>query len=79
MKPMSTITIDYEKKCKRCGNLGAMKNGLCMKCMSKAMKSGAFAARGVRRINEENGIAVIAMIGYDLESIALHKSHSLKK
>lgn len=31
-----TITIDLDKKCAECGKGGAVPNGLCLKCTSKA-------------------------------------------
>ena len=37
------ISVDLDAKCKRCGQGGAMQNGLCMKCMAKAIKNGEFA------------------------------------
>ena len=39
----ATIEINMDWKCKRCGKPGAMKNGICMKCFSKAMVAGEFA------------------------------------
>jgi len=27
-----TITIDMDKKCKKCGNPGALRSGYCLKC-----------------------------------------------
>lgn len=37
-----TINIDMDKKCSRCHKPGACDNGLCMKCIAKAMKKGEF-------------------------------------
>jgi len=36
----STITIDLDQKCKRCGKPGAMKNGICMDCLNNDIKAG---------------------------------------
>jgi hypothetical protein len=30
-----TITVDMDKKCSECGDAGAMKSGLCLKCVAK--------------------------------------------
>jgi uncharacterized OB-fold protein len=35
-----TIHVNLDKKCSRCGKGGAMQNGICMKCFSKAIKNG---------------------------------------
>lgn len=32
---MPTITIDMDKKCKKCGKGGALPNGYCMNCFTK--------------------------------------------
>lgn len=37
-----TITIDMDKKCKRCGKKGATQSGFCMKCISTGFKNGEF-------------------------------------
>ena len=37
-----TFTIDLNKKCVRCHRDGAVNNGLCMTCISKALKNGEF-------------------------------------
>jgi len=34
------ITIDLDKKCKRCGKGGATPGGICMGCVAKAVKNG---------------------------------------
>lgn len=39
---MTTIVIDMGKKCLRCGKPGALKNGLCMACISKLLARGRF-------------------------------------
>ena len=35
-----TIHVNLDAKCKRCGKGGAMQNGICMPCMTKAIKNG---------------------------------------
>lgn len=37
-----TITINLDKKCRRCGKPGATDGGLCLKCISKGIKAGEF-------------------------------------
>ena len=36
------LTINTDAKCKRCGEGGATKSGLCMRCIAKAVKNGEF-------------------------------------
>lgn len=36
------IEIDLDAKCKRCGDKGAAQNGLCLKCITKALETGEF-------------------------------------
>ena len=40
--PVTRIEIDLDKKCKRCKDKGATQNGLCLKCITKALESGEF-------------------------------------
>ena len=35
-----TITIDMDAKCPFCGKMGAVNNGICMKCALKILKHG---------------------------------------
>lgn len=35
-----TITINMDVKCIRCGKKGATPSGVCLKCISKAIKRG---------------------------------------
>ncbi len=35
---MTTITIDMDKRCKRCGHKGTLENGLCLKCLGRALR-----------------------------------------
>ncbi len=35
-----TLIINFEKKCKRCKNDGALPNGYCMACVAKMIKNG---------------------------------------
>ena len=37
-----TFTINLDQRCTRCHKKGAAKNGLCMSCISKALKNGEF-------------------------------------
>lgn len=37
-----TININADKKCKRCKREWSTDNGLCLKCISKALKRGEF-------------------------------------
>jgi len=39
---MITIEIDMDRKCKRCGKGGALPTGICMRCLTKALKAGEF-------------------------------------
>jgi len=39
---MARIEIDLDKKCVRCGEKGATQNGLCLKCVTKAIERGEF-------------------------------------
>lgn len=32
------ITIDMDKRCKECGALGALDNGLCLRCAFKKLR-----------------------------------------
>jgi len=34
------ISINLDKKCVRCGKGGATQNGLCLACITKAIKNG---------------------------------------
>jgi len=38
-KPL-IISVDLDRKCKRCGKGGATQNGVCLPCINKAIKSG---------------------------------------
>ena len=41
MDKIPTIHVDLDVKCKRCGKGGAMReSGICMACMTKAIKHG---------------------------------------
>ena len=42
MAKLPTIEINLDKKCKRCGEKGATKNGLCLECVTKALEQGEF-------------------------------------
>ena len=35
---MTTITIDMDKPCQRCGKKGSAPNGLCLTCILKSLK-----------------------------------------
>ena len=35
-----TITIDMDQKCPSCGEMGAVNNGVCLKCALKVLKHG---------------------------------------
>lgn len=53
---MATITIDMDKKCKRCGEKGATtQNGLCLKCINQAIKNGEYdhIIRPKKRVSDE--------------------------
>jgi len=39
---MITIEIDLDKKCIRCKKGGATQSGLCMTCITKALKHGEY-------------------------------------
>lgn len=39
---MITIKIDLDKKCVRCKKGGALENGLCMRCITKAIDRGEY-------------------------------------
>ena len=36
------INVNLDTKCRRCGEGGATLNGLCMKCIAKAVQNGEF-------------------------------------
>ncbi len=38
MGTVPTITIDMDKKCAECGKGGAVGNGLCLSCTTKAIR-----------------------------------------
>ena len=40
MTKKAMITVNLDVKCLRCGKKGAMQNGICMPCMTKAIKAG---------------------------------------
>lgn len=43
MKKMrNVISINLDKKCKRCGKGGATQAGICMSCIAKGVKAGEF-------------------------------------
>lgn len=44
-----TVTIDMDKKCLECGKGGAVPNGLCLKCTTKAMNPAAKMKTSVGR------------------------------
>lgn len=37
-----TVNVDLDAKCKRCGKPGATQSGVCLKCITKAIKNGEF-------------------------------------
>lgn len=39
---MPTITVNMDKKCKRCGKGGATDGGYCLKCVLKNLKEGKY-------------------------------------
>lgn len=56
-----TVTIDLDKKCAECGKGGAVPNGLCLKCTTKAVyttkpiksaQARAVRARGVSPLHK---------------------------
>lgn len=44
-EPVATITIDMDKKCAECGKGGAVDNGLCMGCTTKAIAGEAMKSK----------------------------------
>lgn len=44
-EPVATITVDMDKKCAECGNPGAVDNGLCMGCTTKAIAGEAMKSK----------------------------------
>ncbi len=44
MKKVFVISVDLDKKCRRCGKDGATQNGLCMVCMAKGVERGEFGS-----------------------------------
>lgn len=40
MSTVSTIHIDFGKKCNRCDKPGAVNGGACLRCVLKRMKAG---------------------------------------
>lgn len=42
MEKTATIRIDFDKKCSRCGKPGATQNGLCLSCITRAIKNGEY-------------------------------------
>lgn len=41
-KDIPTFTVNMDEKCKQCGKKGAVNGGICMKCMTKNLKSGKY-------------------------------------
>ncbi len=41
-KDIPTFTINLDAECKRCGKGGATQSGVCLPCITKAVKSGKF-------------------------------------
>lgn len=39
---LRTITVDMDRACRRCRKPGAVNNGLCLRCIEKAILSGEF-------------------------------------
>jgi hypothetical protein len=42
MEELPTISVNIDKKCTRCNKKGAAQNGLCMKCIIKAVGKGEY-------------------------------------
>jgi len=38
----TVINIDMDRKCVRCGKKGAMDNGICLKCLTRAVVRGEY-------------------------------------
>jgi len=38
----TVININMDNKCARCGKKGAMDNGICLKCLTKAIERGEY-------------------------------------
>lgn len=59
-----TLHVNLDAKCQRCGKGGATQNGLCLPCITKAIKAGEFdhifkrtreeAKRKLRGLNDHN-------------------------
>lgn len=48
-----TIEINLDEKCKRCHKPGVTQNGLCLRCINKALKKGEFD-NILERVRKEN-------------------------
>lgn len=44
-EPVATITVNMDKKCAECGKGGAVDNGLCMGCTTKAIAGEAMKSK----------------------------------
>lgn len=44
-EPVATITVDMDKKCAECGKGGAVDNGLCLGCTTKAIAGEAMKSK----------------------------------
>ena len=47
------ITINYDKKCIECGKKGALENGLCLNCTSKALEGKPMKTRVGQSISKK--------------------------
>ena len=65
MADIPTIVLDYNKKCAECGKGYAAQNGLCLPCVSKAMKG--------KKMRSAQG-AVVAQRFYELKQKFRHSS-----
>jgi hypothetical protein len=53
VREIPTIIIDGDKKCERCNSLNATQSGLCLSCITKALKNGEYDHILKKRKNEE--------------------------
>ena len=53
---LRTITVDMNRRCRRCRRPGAVNNGLCLRCIEKAIMAGEFD-HILRPASENEGMA----------------------
>ena len=51
-EPRLTITVDMDKRCLECGKGGAVDSGICLSCITKAIKGRPMKSARGRAVQE---------------------------